>query len=444
VTGDKSSASSKRVALIYAMGRLGSSVLLSLIDLATFWLYLEFFGIGGILTGVAFAVGKLVIAFSGWYFGYLSDVTRSERWGRRKPYMLVGSVLLAASTVMIFVPNYLISTEDQTGLFLYLVFFLSLANFSYGLLSTPYTAWLAEIANPEERVAVSAYQNTFAILAQVVGVLFSFSLPITVRSPLLLLCMLLGLAALEVVLYVPALIKIKEEMRPMPKPNVRREVRILVSNRNYRYWLAMQGLMSMPTAILASLILSYVQRVLMLSDVESLMAGGILLLATVVLFFVWTAVSRGVGKKKPLVMSLVVLTASLPLTLIIGQQVLSFVPSIIQATSFILLVAVGISGWYLFPNPVTADIAHEDEITSGEARAGSYYGLISVPLNVLQAIARFVAGFIADLPLVEGRKYSIGLLLWGPVSSALLVPCVLLLVKYVETDPLKIKGRIGR
>jgi len=173
------------------------------------------------------------------------------------------------------------------------------------------------------------------------------------------------------------------------------------------------------------------------------MAGGILLLATVVLFFVWTAVSRGVGKKRPLVMSLVVLAASLPLTLIIGQQVLNFVPSIIQATSFILLVAVGISGWYLFPNPVTADIAHDDEITSGEARAGSYYGLISVPLNVLQATARFVAGFIADLPLVEGRNYSIGLLLWGPVSSVLLIPCVLLLIKYVETDPLKRKGRIG-
>lgn len=434
---DRGVTSSKRVAVIYAMGRLGSSVLLSLIDLATFWLYLEFFEIGGIMTGIAFAAGKLVIAFSGWYFGYLSDVTKSERWGRRRPYMLAGSILLAVSTTMIFVPNYFISTEDLEGLFFYLVFFFSLANFSYGLLSTPYMAWLAEIANPEERVAVSAYQNTFAILAQIIGVLLSFSLPILVRSPLLLLSLLAGLAVFEIALYAPALIKIKEEWRPIPKPNVSREISMLLSNRNYRYWLALQGLMSMPTAILASLILSYVQKVLMLSDVESLMAGGILLLATVVLFFIWTAVSRRVGKKRPLVISLIVLTASLPLTLIIGQQILYFIPGIIQATSFILLVAVGISGWYLFPNPVTADIAHEDEITRGEARAGSYYGLISVPLNVLQAIARFVAGFIADLPLVEGRNYSFGLLLWGPVSSVFLIPCLFLLIKYVETDPLR-------
>lgn len=192
----------------------------------------------------------------------------------------------------------------------------------------------------------------------------------------------------------------------------------------------------MPTAILASLILSYVQRVLVLSEIESLMAGGILLLATVVLFFIWTTTSRRTGKKKTLVMSMFVLTVSLPLTLIIGQPVLEFMPNTIQAVVFISLVAVGISGWYLFPNPVTADIAHEDEIKRGEARAGSYFGLISVPLNVLQAIARFLAGLLMELQPLEGQNYSFGLLLWGPVSSALLIPCLLLLIKYVETDPL--------
>ena len=82
-------------------------------------------------------------------------------------------------------------------------------------------------------------------------------------------------------------------------------------------------------------------------------------------------------------------------------------------------------------------MAQEDEVLGGEARAGSYTGLISIPLNVLQALARFIAGFIADLPMVTGQTYSIGLLVWGPVSSVLLIPCLLVLVKYVETDPLR-------
>ncbi|HYA22432.1 MAG TPA: hypothetical protein VEG31_04625, partial [Thermoproteota archaeon] len=104
---------------------------------------------------------------------------------------------------------------------------------------------------------------------------------------------------------------------------------------------------------------------------------------------------------------------------------------------FISLFGIGISGWYLLPNPVTADMAQEDEIQGGEARAGSYNGLISIPLNVLQALARFIAGFIADLPTVAGQSYSMGLLVWGPISSILLIPCLYLLVRYVQTDPLK-------
>ena len=424
--------------LIYAMGRLGSSTLLSLIDLATFWLYLDYFGLGGILTGVAFAIGKLVIAFFGWYFGYLSDVTVSKRWGRRRPYILAGCLLLAFSTVMLFVPDFFIPIGDQWPLFLYCTFFLSLANLSYGLLSTPYMAWLAEIADADERVEVSAYQNVFSMGAQVVGTLIGFALP-TIRTGSISqsFFILSGLGVAEILLYAPAIIKIKEKERPIPKPNVRREIEVVLANKNYRNWFIMQGLMSMPTAILASLIMTYLQKVLNVTGTQFMIVGALMLVVTIILFPVWAIISKRVGKKKPITVSLLILIFSLPLTLVLGQPYLSSIPSLVQGIIFISLFGIGISGWYLLPNPVTADMAQEDEMTGGEARAGSYNGLISIPLNVLQAIARFIAGFIADLPLAAGQTYSVGLLVWGPVSSVLLIPCLFVLVKYVQTDPLK-------
>ena len=424
--------------LIYAIGRLGSSSLLSLIDLATFWMYLDYFNLGGLLTGIVFAIGKLVIAFFGWYFGYLSDVTVSKRWGRRRLYILAGSVLLAFSTVMLFVPDYFIAIGNQWSLFLYATFFLSLANLSYGMLSTPYMAWLAEIADPGERVEVSAYQNVFGMASQVVGTLISFTLPaLRAEGPSQILLLLLGLATFEIVLYIPAVIKIREKERLIPKPNVRREIAKVLGNKNYKYWFIVQGLMSMPTAILASLIMTYLQKVLIVTEVEFMMVGGVMLLATILLFPVWAMISRRVGKKLPISASLTILIFSLPLTMIIGQPFLEFIPGVFQAVLFIVLIGIGISGWYLLPNPVTADMAQEDEELGGEARAGSYTGLISIPLNVFQALARFIAGFLADLPTVTGQTYSMGLLVWGPVSSVLLIPCLLVLVKYVETDPLR-------
>lgn len=424
--------------LIYAMGRLGSSILLSLIDLATFWFYWDFLKLSGFLTGVAFATGKLVIAFFGWYFGYLSDVTKSRRWGRRRQYVLAGSLLLAFSTIMIFMPSYFISVSDEAQLFAYATFFLSLANMSYGLLSTPYMAWLAEIVSPEERVIVSAYQNIFGMMAQVVGIPVGFLLPSLLKTgSFSYLGLLLGLAVLEIALYMPAVLTIREEEKPIPKPDVRRELSILWSNRNYRAWLALQGAMSIPTAVLASLVISYLQRVLGLGDVEYMMAGGLMLLLTIVLFFVWARIARRTGKKKPLVTSLMILVVFLPLTLVFGQPALDPVPRMVQAVLFVAFVGAGISGWYLLPNPVTADMAQEDEVTKREARAGSYVGLVSVPLNILQALARYISGLLADLPPAQGQTYSMGLLLWGPVSSVTLIPCLLILIKYVETDPLR-------
>lgn len=424
--------------LVYSMGRLGSSALLSLIDLATFWFYWDFLKLSGFLTGIAFAIGKLVIAFFGWYFGYLSDITKSRRWGRRRQYILAGSLLLAFSTIMIFMPSYLISVADETQLFTYATFFISLANMSYGLLSTPYTAWLAEIVGPEERVTVSAYQNIFGMMAQVIGVPLGFLLPplLTTGNPLFL-GLLLGVAAFEVFLYVPAILIIREEEKPIPKPGVRRELSILWGNRNYRAWLALQGAMSIPTAILGSLVISYLQRVLGLGNLEYLVAGGLMLLLTIVLFFIWARIARRTGKKRPLITSLLILVVFLPLTLVFGQPILDPIPRVFQAVLFVSFIGAGISGWYLLPNPVTADMAQEDEISKREARAGSYVGLISVPLNILQALARYISGLLADLPLAQGQTYSMGLLWWGPVSSITLIPCLLILIKYVETDPLR-------
>lgn|GEM_PF-759371 len=423
--------------LVYAMGRLGSSTLLSLIDLATFWFYWDFLGLSGFLTGVAFAVGKLVIAFFGWYFGYLSDITVSKKWGRRRQYVLAGSLLLAFSTVMIFMPSYFISVTDEVQLFTYAIFFISLANLSYGLLSTPYMAWLAEIVSSEERVTVSAYQNVFAMMAQIIGVPLGFLLPSLLSTDPLFLGLLLGLAIFEIFLYMPAILAIKEEEKPIPKPSVRREISILWGNMNYRAWLALQGAMSIPTAVLASLVISYLQKVMGLGDIEYLAAGGLMLLLTIMLFFVWARISRKTGKKKPLVASLLVLMASLPFTLVFGQPILDCIPRMLQAILLVSLVGTGISGWYLLPNPITADMAQEDELSKSEARAGSYVGLVSLPLNILQAAARYISGILADLPLAEGQTYSRGLLLWGPMSSITLIPCLLILIKYVETDPLK-------
>jgi glycoside/pentoside/hexuronide:cation symporter, GPH family len=51
-----------------------------------------FLGVNPILVGIAVVLNRVFDAVSDPLFGWLSDNTRT-RWGRRRPYMLVGAVL---------------------------------------------------------------------------------------------------------------------------------------------------------------------------------------------------------------------------------------------------------------------------------------------------------------------------------------------------------------
>ena len=124
----------KRDKIIYGSGRLGSSILLQLVGFLSFYLYFEFFLLDPLLNGIANAIAKLVIAYSGFHMGYISDKTKS-RWGRRKPFILIGAPSLAFTFIMLFIPHIfnlnivkafgITLSGNDLSLFIYLLIFSS-------------------------------------------------------------------------------------------------------------------------------------------------------------------------------------------------------------------------------------------------------------------------------------------------------------------------------
>ena len=137
----------------------------------------------------------------------------------------------------------------------------------------------------------------------------------------------------------------------------------------------------------------------------------------------------------PLLLSMLVLLAVLPYTLIVGQPALAAIPTTVQGTLFVALIAIGVSGWYLLPNPIAADIADEDERRTSEARAGGYTGLINLPLNLFQVWATLMAGLLMALPPAIPYTYSLGLLLWGPVAAFFVAISIPIAAFLLNTDP---------
>lgn len=424
----------------YGLGRLGSQVLLSFIDLAAFWVYMDLFHLHPLLSAFGFAAGKLVIAISGPLTGYLSDVTWVRRLGRRKPFMLVGAPGLAASCALAFVPSWFVPLGDQVAVFLYMVVTMAAFNLFYAVLMTPYQALMPEITEPSERVVVSSYQMSLQLLGQIVGTVGGFALPMLLPLGLeVIFVVVAAFGIFELVCFAPSILVLREEKQEfVPQPGFRLAFERILGNQNYMSYLLLWCTMTVPTAILGRLVLKYASDVLLLQGFQYIIMALVLLGFTMIFFVVWTRVSRRVGSKRvPLAVSMILLLIVLPTTLVIGQASLAAIPTLVQGTFFIGLVAGGVSGWYLLPNPITADIVQEHKDRTREGRAGGYEGFINLPLNLFQIAATILVGLLMSLPATPPNPYSLGLVWWGPVAAAFVALSIPIALWLVETDPLR-------
>ncbi|MFW9934674.1 MAG: MFS transporter, partial [Candidatus Thorarchaeota archaeon] len=93
----------KRIA--FGIGRFGSSFLLTLVSMTTFYVYGTVFELDWRLNGISLAVSYIVIGLSHWLVGFYSDSIET-RFGRRKPFIIIGAPILAIGAIFLYIPNF--------------------------------------------------------------------------------------------------------------------------------------------------------------------------------------------------------------------------------------------------------------------------------------------------------------------------------------------------
>ncbi len=157
--------------LLFGVPKLGTSILIGLVDFALLALYTIGFQLTPLLAGVALGIGKLTIAASQFFFGWISDA-KYTRWGRRKPYLVVLSLFLAMSFQFLLLPSLYIDINDASSVFIWFLVWNIMFNISYGV-TTPYGAWMAEQFTIDERPKVSQYQNIFGFIGSAIMAVFA-------------------------------------------------------------------------------------------------------------------------------------------------------------------------------------------------------------------------------------------------------------------------------
>jgi Na+/melibiose symporter-like transporter len=159
--------------LLYAMSGFGIGCIDFIVAVYLLKYYTDHVALSATLAGLALMLGKLFDGVSDPVMGYISDRTRT-RWGRRRPWFMVGMAPLALSFIAMFSAE---SEWSQTELFLWLLSWNVLFWSAQTVINVPHAALAGEmVEGHEERNAIMGWRE---VMSQV-GLLIGASAPLMV------------------------------------------------------------------------------------------------------------------------------------------------------------------------------------------------------------------------------------------------------------------------
>lgn len=135
-------------------------------------LYTDHVGLSLTTVGILLMLPRLVELLIDPLIGRLSDLTRS-RFGRRKPWIMVGIPVMMLGTYGVFMPERDAHWGELLG-------WLCLFYLGWSLITVPYAAWGAELSEDyDERSRIATARETWSVL----GLLAAVIVPVLVQAP---------------------------------------------------------------------------------------------------------------------------------------------------------------------------------------------------------------------------------------------------------------------
>ena len=357
----------------------------------------------GIPIAIAGAVTTAVLVFdiiSDPIIGYFSDKTVS-RFGRRAPWMLIGSVVLALAMIGLFaVPE---SFNINASLIWVIIFFL-ISTLGFTMVSIPYGAMAGEMTlDKKERSSMTAWRMAFASLGILIGGALIPILAGDTRSGYTFATICIApLIILSIWFSVFFTRKTPRTLVPSQQ-NFSYILRLVLSNRAFITLVILYGIMTLAIALITAG-LPFAAMYLILDDGNSLLSGVAKGLGTLSLMFaafvlgsiisqaMWVRLSNLYGKVAAQIVGIICYIA---LLIFIFFSLPNYNVTLIAG----LFILAGMTNgsyqqipWALYPDLM--DVTREE---TGESIEGAFSAVWLFGQKVANAISPLVLGFILSM-----------------------------------------------
>lgn len=437
---------SERVPLVtklaFGSGDVGPAIATAIMSFFLLYFFTDVARISVAAAGLILLVSKIWDAINDPIIGTLSDRVHT-RWGRRRPWFLFGAVPFGLTFFLLF----LVPPFGETGKVVYFLVVTLMLDTMFTIVNVPYTALTPELSRDyDERTSLNSYRFAFSITA---GLIAAVLHPIIVGAVAQNSSQQMGYAVSALIFAVLCTIPFffafwgtyerhtAEEEESMPFVE---GVKVAFGNRAFRYvtgiyllsWLVVQTV----STIVIYFMTYWLRRPDMVSVVILSVQGSAL-----IWLFIWTAVSRRVGKKGVYYRGMVFwIVVSFGLFLVQPDW-----PSWVVIVLGVLA-GVGVATAYLVPWAMLPDVIEEDELETGKRREGVFYGffvllqklglalglfLVSQALNLTGYITP-PANVTAPIEQPDSALFAIRLMI-GPVPALILAAGMVLVYLYPIT-----------
>ena len=392
------------------------------------------FGLGLTAVGTILMLTRIFDAVTDPAIGRYSDKWRT-RWGRRKPWVLVGTPIFGLGLWFLFHPPFEFSDVSFLGSTFsngYVWLFLTLIVFFVGatIKDVPYGAWGAELsADYNERTLIMSWKEMFnvggsmlAAFTPLIMLFFGYPKPTEAVFVLaVMMCISMPLINLNCLVAVPEWPVVEQDKKPI---RIIDGLRVAMSNKPFMMLIVVFAVGSVGSAMTNSLSFFFVKHVLVAGDLYSLYLAPYFVcqMAAIPL---WFKLSRRIGKHKAtmwavgwyaLWSSFIPVIAVTPAAWYTAFEITNFIgllPAATQADAvayfhgnetgkflfFIVIMCLkgsAIGALSALPFAMFADVVDVDTAQTGKRRAGEFMAIWSMTKKGAYALGIFIG-----LALVE-------------------------------------------
>ena len=382
----------------WAVGELGVAVYVGS-TMSFFLFYMtEAHGISPAWAGLALLVPRIWDGITDPIMGAISDRT-SSRFGRRRVYLLAGSLLYGAGFwLFLAVP----SVDDEVTALIYLVGAYMIASTTVTIFDVPYSSMVAEMTTDyRERVSLAGYKMVAArigiLIAGGAGPMIFSSGENLIEGFFVMGAVFGGFMTLTGLFAFWGTQAAPRIERTVSGSSLKDELAAITRNRPFRALFnafLLQNVAIGASATMLVYFLTYAMRI------DASFIGPLLLTSGIVATLVtplWVRIGRKMEKRTAY-------TVGLAITATMALPGLFLPPELFWLLFFVYaLAAVGDAANQLFPTSMAPDTVEADEVNTGQRREGAIFGALAFCRKLGMAFGAFFASLILSTTgFIEG------------------------------------------